>query len=138
MRKPLIRVLIHLVWATWDRLPLLRPAIRDRVHAAIAEEARRLGCSEVVVGGVADHVHVVVAIPSTISIAILVQQLKGKSSHLVNHELSPGAEFRWQGGYAALSARSADYAQLRQYVLGQEHHHASAYEDNEYERIDEP
>lgn len=124
MRRPLLRVHLHLVWATWDRRPALSPSVRLHVHAAIAEKARALNSDRVSVGGVADHVHVLLDMPSTVSIADLVRHLKGNSSHLVN-ALDPRDEpFRWQGSYGAFSVDDASVETVRRYVLDQERHHA--------------
>jgi REP element-mobilizing transposase RayT len=71
-----------------------------------------------------DHVHLLVALAPTVSVARLVQQLKGSSAHFVAHILTPDAPFRWQGGYGAFTLRKADAPIVRRYVLGQKEHHA--------------
>lgn len=125
MRVPYTRTLVHLVWSTWDRLPLLDADLQATVHASIASNARSLGCDPVHVGGVADHVHVLAGLPPALSVAKLAQRLKGASSHLVNHALRPGAEFRWQGGYGAFVVEPQNYLRARDYVGNQQAHHAS-------------
>ena len=78
MRRSLVELHVHLVWATWDRLACLDPGICERVHAAIAAKATALGCQRVTVGGVADHVHVLLTLPATLAVADLVKHLKGE------------------------------------------------------------
>ena len=117
-----VEVYLHLVWATWDRLPLLTPAVRERVYLCIRHEAARLKAEIIAIGGIEDHVHVLLRLPATISIADLVKQLKGSSSHLANHEVLPRG-FKWQGGYGCGSVSRRLVPTVRNYVLRQEEHH---------------
>ncbi len=124
MRAPKSAVVVHLVWATWDRLPWITPEIEPRLHACLADEARGLRCVPIAVGGVDDHVHVLLTVHPTIAVAKLVQQLKGSSSHVINKEIAPGFDFRWQGAYGAFSLSPGDVASVTQYVARQKEHHA--------------
>ena len=117
-----VEVYLHLVWATWDRAPLLTRDVRERVYLCIREEAARLKAEIVAIGGIEDHVHVLLRLPATISIADLVKQLKGSSSHLANHEVLPRG-FKWQGGYGASAVSPRHVRRVRNYVLDQERHH---------------
>ena len=117
-----VEVFLHLVWSTWDRAPLLSPDVRERVYLCIRHEAARLRAEVIEIGGIEDHVHVLVRLPATISISNLVKHLKGASSHLANHEVLP-AGFKWQGGYGATSISPRHLQRVRRYVLDQERHH---------------
>ena len=138
MRRSLVRVYIHIIWATWDRAPLLTPAIRQLVHRALARRALDMGCSDVTVGGVEDHVHVLLAIPSTVTAAFLVANLKGSTSHLVNHTVAPGSGFRWQGRYGAFSMELSSLDRVRDYIERQEQHHHAATYHGEWEQSEAP
>ena len=133
MPKPYLHLHVHLVWSTWDRAPVLTPDLRASVHAAIAAHARKLGCHRVDLGGVADHVHVLASLPATMSVADLVGQLKGVSSHLVNHVLAPALAFRWQGSYGAFTVGQAEYAAVRDYVNDQPAHHGEGTTEPQWE-----
>ena len=124
MRASKIEVFVHLVWATWDRLPLLGPAIREDVRRSIAASFRESGCLVVAVGGVEDHVHAVVGLPATVALAEVVRRAKGTSSHLVTHVLTPDSGFRWQGTYAAFSVSRENVDAVERYVRSQAAHHA--------------
>lgn len=89
MRRNKLALYIHLVWATWDRLPLITPEIERRLHRNIESEARKQGCDVLAINGVQDHIHLLVTLPATITIANLVKQVKGVSSHFVNETLKP-------------------------------------------------
>lgn len=119
-----LQLYLHLVWATWDRLPVLTPALESRVYAALATKARELGCEPLAIGGLEDHVHVLVRLPATVTVATLAKELKGASSHLVSHEMAPADGFRWQGGYSALTLAHRDVPLLRRYIAEQKQRHA--------------
>ena len=124
MRGPYTQLYLHLVWATWDRLPLVTPAIEPRLYAAIAEKCRTLKCEPLAIGGIEDHVHLLVRLHTTVAVATLVKEVKGSSSHLVTHEITPGEFFKWQGAYGAFTLRKEDMPGVRTYVENQRKHHA--------------
>jgi REP element-mobilizing transposase RayT len=71
------------------------------------------------------HLHLVVSLPTTITIAGLVKQVKGVSSHFVNETLQPETQFKWQGGYAAFTVSRWDVSRIVGYVKRQKEHHAA-------------
>lgn len=123
MRRAFVAVYLHLVWATWDRLPLLDAAIEREIHRAIEAKAKEMGVDVLAIGGVEDHVHLLVRLPATLTIADLAKGVKGASAHLVNHALRPGEFFQWQGSYAALSVSQRQLATVKDYIGRQREHH---------------
>jgi REP element-mobilizing transposase RayT len=93
-----------------------------------------LDCTPIAMGGVEDHVHVLVRIPPEISPSELVRQLKGVSSHLVNAEINPDGVFKWQGGYGAFSMSSDQVARVRWYIENQPSHHQNKTVINDWEQ----
>ncbi len=65
MRAPYTQLYPHCVWATWDRLPLITPNIEGRLYAAIAAKCLELKCDMIAIGGIEDHVHLLVRFPTT-------------------------------------------------------------------------
>ncbi len=118
-------VFVHCVWATWDRLPLLTSEIESRVHHAIGAKVVELGAEVIALGGIEDHLHLLVRLPPALALAELVRQAKGASAHLVTHELTPGEAFKWQGGYAAFSVSPRHVREVSDYIARQREHHAS-------------
>jgi REP element-mobilizing transposase RayT len=116
-------IYLHLVWSTWDRLDLITPAIEPRLYSALEAKCVELNCGPVTIGGIANHVHLLVRIQSTISVAQLVKELKGSSSHLVTHEIAPDQFFKWQGSYAAFSVDKSSLDRVRAYIENQKQHH---------------
>ncbi len=117
------RVYAHLVWSTWDRLPLIHGEIEGAVYACIRDSAAGVGADVIAIGGVADHVHVLVRYPPTLAISHLVKRMKGASSHLVTQVVSPGEFFKWQGGYGVLSVSERNVPSVTAYVLDQKRRH---------------
>jgi putative transposase len=115
------RLYVHLVWATWDRAPLITPAIRDRIYPMMQRHADNLGAQVIAIGGIEDHVHVLARFPSRLAIADLVQRIKGASSYLATQVM--GELFRWQGGYGAFTVSQRGLDHVQAYVLNQEAHH---------------
>lgn len=79
MADVLNEVHLHLVWATWDRRPLLTDEVRAVVYRTILAVAATHHCQVKAIGGIEDHVHVPVQFATTISIADLVKNMKGSS-----------------------------------------------------------
>ncbi|HEV7128716.1 MAG TPA: IS200/IS605 family transposase [Ktedonobacterales bacterium] len=123
MRDTQVALFVHLVWGTWDRLPLLMGELERRVYRCIEDTCREMGVEVLALGGVEDHVHLVVRFPATLAIADLVKRIKGASSHLATHDIAPDEFFKWQGGYGAFSANADGLPALCAYVRGQKAHH---------------
>ena len=115
---------LHLVWATWDRAPLLTGDTRDSTYRMLQDECRRMRVDLLAIGGVEDHVHLLVRMPATLSPAAVAKQLKGATSHHLNSGSGNRPVFRWQGGYGAFSVSRHHVDRIRRYVLNQaERHH---------------
>ncbi len=120
---PYWRLFYHLIWATRDRLPLIAPERRLEVHRTLADMARKDGIMVHAVGGIEDHVHLVVSIPPAMSIAAAIGRIKGRSSHVLNLQFDGG--FGWQGEYGVVSFSERDLPGVVAYVENQVRHHQS-------------
>ena len=116
-------IFLHIIWSTWDRVPLVDPAIEAWLWPMLGEEARSLGCPWAVVGGVADHVHVLCALPTTLAVAPLVQQMKGASARCAS---ARGQPLKWQAGYGVFSVSPEAVPAVEAYVRSQPSHHEAA------------
>ncbi len=117
-----LRLQVHFVWATWDRLPIIAAAWERRLHRQIAAIAEECHCEVLAVGGMPDHVHLLVMLPSTISVGDLMKRVKGGSSRFVSEALMPGEWFAWQGSYGATVVCDRD--KVIRYIANQKQHHA--------------
>jgi putative transposase len=100
---PYWQLFYHLVWATKHREPLITPAVAADIYGFLRGKAIGLGATVFAVNGVADHVHLVVAIPPKIAVAMLVGQIKGLASAKANKAGLTSTPFYWQEEYGAFS-----------------------------------
>ena len=137
MRQSKVEVFLHIVWATHERMPFLSGTVKTSVYNCIGHEAVERNCKVIAFGGMPDHVHLLVRIPSTISVADLVGQIKGATSHFVNHQFQPKDHFRWQHGYGCFSVSRSHVIKVQSYIENQEQHHSSGRIWEEWEAVDE-
>jgi REP element-mobilizing transposase RayT len=126
-----------MIWATWDRLPLIKETNEPRLYASIAVKCRDHNCEPLAIGGIEDHIHLLVRMHPTISVATLAKEVKGASSHLVTHEIEPSEFFKWQGSYRAFTIRKSDVDTIRRYIENQKQHHAQNQLQGEWEPSDD-
>ena len=115
--------LIHVVFSTANRQPLIREDVQHRLHAYIGGVARKNGMAALAVGGVADHVHVLLSLSRTIAVAKAVQLLKAGSSKWLKESCEALRGFAWQEGYAAFSTSISQRDKVVDYILHQAKHH---------------
>src|ERR1019366_6597142 len=108
-----------MVWATHRRAPSLLETIDARLARLVAAKCGELGCRAVAVGNAADHVHALVVLAPTASVASLAHRLKGATSRILGMQLE--RPFGWQAGYFAESV--VDVARVARYVRGQRQRH---------------
>jgi putative transposase len=111
------------VFATAERWPLIRDEMKERLHSYLGGIARENGISATAVGGTADHVHLLISLPRTISIAKAIQLLKSGSSKWIHDNFPESKNFAWQGGYGAFSIGVSQIPTTVRYVQSQAEHH---------------
>lgn len=121
-RSPAL-VLVHVVWATAHRAPVLAPTFDSLLSAILGAKALSLNSLLLGAGGGCDHVHVVLQLAPTASLADVVQRLKGGSSYDAARLTTGPTIIRWQPGYWAESLSPADLDPLLDYVRAQRLHH---------------
>jgi REP element-mobilizing transposase RayT len=112
----------HLVFATKNREPIIAPDWRERLHEYLGGTVVGLGGISERVGGVADHVHLLVGLNSTHCLADFMRELKKAGSVWVHEEIG-FAQFAWQEGYAAFTVSATARPAVRRYIENQEEHH---------------
>ncbi len=138
MRDSFTLLYVHIVWATWDRLPLLTDAVKDLAYACIQRECREQKATVIALGGVEDHVHLLLRIPATEGIAALVKRVKGVSSRIIGQAIPSETPFKWQGSYGAFSVSPWDVSKIRGYIACQQEHHRNRTTKPALEHIGEP
>ena len=118
---PRWRLFYHLVWSTDGRRPLITPPIEAAAHRELRTIADRCGILVHAIGGIEDHIHLVVSIPPKLSVADAMQRLKGSSSHALRAEF--GSTIRWQNEYSVDSFSERHLPTVIAYVQNQRQHH---------------
>jgi putative transposase len=104
-------VLIHCVFSTRNREDLIPDELRLRLWKYFAGIGKNHNIPVLCAGGVANHAHLLIALPSDISLAKAMQVLKANSSRWLGDH---GIKFAWQEGYGAFSVISSNAAAVKQ------------------------
>jgi REP element-mobilizing transposase RayT len=124
MAQSLAKVYLHVVFSTMNREPILGESWRDELFSVLGGAANNLGCQSLIVGGVADHVHLLFQLGRTITIADAIGKIKSNSSLWINQTRGLPIPFHWQAGYAAFSVSQSNVEAVRGYIRQQPKHHA--------------
>ncbi|CAN5639190.1 IS200/IS605 family transposase [soil metagenome] len=123
MAHSFISQLMHCVFSTKERRPMITPEIQPRLFQYIGGITRENKMKLLAAGGVDDHVHLLVSFPSTISVAKGLQLIKGGSSKWVHETFPKSRLFAWQEGYGAFSIGINDVERTIRYINHQAEHH---------------
>ena len=122
----------HIVFSTKDREPWLRPGVRERVWAYLGGIAGTNQLKPLLIGGVDDHVHLLLGIPPTIAVSEALRKVKGGSSIWIKQNISGYRGFAWQDGYGAFTVSKSQEAGIRKYIGNQREHHRKKTFQEEY------
>ncbi len=106
----------HVVFSTKNREPWLTPEIRERLFPFLGGIARNNEMVAVTIGGVADHVHLLLRVPPSLAVSKAVQLIKGGSSKWLHENFPQLAKFAWQDGYAAFAVSESSIEGSGQHV----------------------
>jgi len=121
----------HLVFSTKGRARTIDPAWQSLLHAYLGRVVNEAGAVPVQVGGVSDHVHLLVRYRATHRISDIMRELKSVSSRWV-HEKIRSRDFAWQEGYGAFAVCSPQVTSVSRYIARQEVHHRNQSFQDEY------
>jgi len=120
MAHTFTNLLIHALFSTKDREPLIRSEIRSALYAYMGGIVTSLRGKPVLINGTRDHVHLLFVLPATLALSDFMEKLKANSSKWAK-ECSRG--FAWQTGYAAFGVSQSKLTEVKAYISGQEEHH---------------
>jgi len=126
---------MHIVFSTDERRPLIRNDMKTRLHAYLGGIARENAMVSLAVGGIEDHVHLLMSLNRTISVAKAVQLLKAGSSKRINDTFPDYGKFSWQKGYGAFSVSISRRDQTADYIHNQVEHHKKFNFAEEFRRL---
>lgn len=131
MSQSLVKNLVHLVYSTKHRQPLLPASVRTRLFAYQAGIFRQWESPAIVIGGFDDHIHALFSLSKNFALMQAVEEVKkGSSKWMKTPEGAGCQEFQWQGGYAGFSVSQSNVAEVRRYIENQpEHHRKMTFQD---------
>lgn len=129
------RLRYHIVTATKNRSPAITAEVEAVIYPALYHKAKDCGGRLLKAGGVADHIHLVAAVPPTLALADFVREVKTRASRAVNTAGFYDGTFRWQRGYGAFTLNPLNLSQVIAYVANQKQHHAAGRLWAAYERM---
>ncbi|HJT78717.1 MAG TPA: transposase [Gemmataceae bacterium] len=136
MGQSLGQIYLHVVFSTKHREAFFADLpFRERAHAYLAGACRNLESPSIIVGGVADHVHLLCRLSKNLAPATLVRELKRESSKWVKAEVAGLSAFAWQNGYGAFSVSPGHVQILKEYIAKQEEHHRRQSFQDELRRL---
>jgi REP element-mobilizing transposase RayT len=121
----------HATFSTKDRYPLITKDWRDNFHAYLGGIVRNLGGVSLAVGGIEDHVHLLMGLRATHAIADVMREVKGGSSEWA-HVTAGKGNFGWQPGYFGVTVSPSHVEKVKRYILNQEEHHRRITFEQEY------
>ncbi len=128
---------LHIVWHTKESAALLTPEIEPAAWRFLRKrivDYRDVFVHEI--GGTATHVHIAVSVPPTLTPSTFIGELKGGTSHDVNHQFGVTKKvLEWQAGYGVVSFGTKDLEWVKQYIRNQKEHHANGSAVERLERI---
>jgi putative transposase len=113
----------HCVFSTKERRRLITPELRNRLRPFLGGIARQNKMKAIEIGGVEDHVHILLSLPSAMAISKALQLIKGGSSKWIHETFPEHRLFAWQEEYGAFSVSVSQLDKTMEYIQGQEAHH---------------
>ena len=123
MANTYTQIYIHVVFAVQEREGLIKPEWREELFKYIAGVLKNKGIKLIAIGGVEDHIHILVGMRPTQSVSNLLQDIKASSSIWINEKNLTKTKFEWQSGFGAFSYSPGDVNNVVRYIMNQKEHH---------------
>ncbi len=130
-----IRIWLHSVWTTKDRIPILKDQTRDEVISHIRENAKSKGIFIDHLNGYENHLHALISMGGKQNASDIMQQIKGESSYWINKNNLTRSKFSWQDDFYVVSIGMPQLNNLREYIRNQEQHHRKISLQDELDRL---
>jgi len=123
-------IVLHVIFSTKDRARLITPEVRTDLFSYLGGIVREMGAVAIVIGGTADHVHLLIRIRPAQSPAEIVRVAKANSSRWIREKNR--RRFAWQTGYGVFSVSESNVGEVSRYIARQEEHHGKQTFQEEY------
>jgi len=123
MPQSLTDIVLHIVFSTKERKPLIDVANESKLHSYICGVCRKIDCPVIKINGVEDHVHILLSLGRMIAVSKLIGEIKANSSRWIKTQGPQYCEFSWQNGYGVFSVSRPQINGVINYIEGQKQHH---------------
>ncbi len=124
--------LFHLIWSTKKRQKWISEEIQPRLYAYLGGIVRNHGGHLLEIGGMPDHVHLLIEQSRLDKFSHQVGNMKAHSTLWIHQTFLNAKEFAWQEGYGSFSVSYSAADRVREYIKNQEQHHKAMTFDEEY------
>jgi putative transposase len=122
----------HLIWSTKDRYPYIDVNMQPKLYAYIAGIVQNSGYTLMEIGGMPDHVHLLVHMTNLDQYSAFIRDVKTHSTLWIKKNFSYAEKFKWQEGFASLSVSYSSIEKIRNYIKNQNEHHRTLTFEEEY------
>ena len=130
MASTLTNILVHFVFSTKDRTPTIPEELREELYSYIGGILRNERGRLIAIGGMPDHVHLLVRLHPDLAVSEAIRKIKANSSRWLNQKAR--RRFAWQTGYGAFSVSESQVKVVERYIASQEEHHRKRSFQEEY------
>jgi putative transposase len=123
---------VHYIFSTKGRANSIPPELKEKLWAYLLGIANNLRLKTLAIGGTTNHVHLLLGLPTTMTVAEAVQKLKANSSRWLREQ---GVPFQWQDGYGIFSVSPSQTATVQAYIRNQEEHHRKRSFEEEFRAL---
>jgi len=135
MPQSLSSILIHLIFSTKNREPILTPEIDAELYPYMASIFKAMKSPALIIDGTSDHLHTLLSLSRVMTIAELVEEVKTESSKWIKTKGRHFRNFHWQSGYGAFSIGQSQVPALRRYIRRQKEHHRRVTFQDEFRKF---
>jgi len=135
MSQSLSNVLVHIIFSTKYRAPLIDESIQPELYAYITSIVSSHGSYLHKIGGIADHVHLLSSLPRTLSISSFLEEIKKSSSKWIKTKDSRYHHFSWQKGFGVFSVSCSQKNDVVAYISNQKERHKKMSYQDEFRKL---
>jgi putative transposase len=135
MPSTLTHLIYHIIFSTKNRQPIITNEIRQDLYQFLGGIVKKEGGIPIKIGGMPDHMHMVVKLKPIHTLSAIVQLVKGRSSKWINEQDRLAVVFRWQEGYGAFTVSESQVPFVVRYVQNQVEHHGNSSFEEEFVRM---
>ncbi|MGV3664443.1 MAG: IS200/IS605 family transposase [Prosthecobacter sp.] len=135
MANTLTALHVHLVFSTKNREQWLRAEVEEDLWRYLGGICRAHDVVALQIGGMDDHVHLLLGIPPSLALSDVVRRIKGESSKWLSSEKTGFKGFAWQDGYGAFTVSKSHISQTIRYIQNQRQHQKKATFEEEYRKF---